>query len=75
MVFICASSQTVSSWGSWVRYRYKYYDAQLRHQIMFSFLKLSLDTQNAVFMMFVENYYAIHQGVSSGDKIPLEENH
>ena len=51
----------------------KYWDTQLRRQIMFLFLKLSLDKENAHFMNFVENCYVRPQGVPAEDKIPFEE--
>ena len=53
----------------------KYCDAQLRHEIMFWLLKLSVDNENAVFMRFVGKCYAKHQGVPSEDKIPFGEYH
>ena len=51
----------------------KYCDAQLRHEIMFWFSKLSLDNENVHSMRFVGKCYARHQGVPSEDKIPFEE--
>ena len=53
----------------------KYCDAQLRHEIMFWFSKLSLDNEIAHSMRFVGKYHARHQGVPSKDKIPFEEYH
>ena len=51
----------------------KYWDTQLRRQIMFWFLKLSLDKGNAHSMKFMENCYVRPQGVPAEDKIPFEE--
>ena len=52
-----------------------YCDAQLRHEIMFWFLKSSLETKTAHFMQFLEKAYPRPQAVSSKDKIPFEERH
>ena len=52
-----------------------YCDAQLRHEILFWFLKPSLDNENAHFMQFGKKSYPRPQAVSSKDKIPFEEPH
>ena len=54
----------------------KYYcDAQLRHEILFSFLKSSLEMKTAHLIRFGEKRYPRPHAVSSKDKIPFEKPH
>ena len=54
----------------------KYYcDAQLRHKVIFWFLKSSLETKTAHFIRFGKKCHPRPQAVSSKDKIPFEEPH
>ena len=53
----------------------KYWDTQLRRQIMFWLLKLTVNNENAHFMKFVKNFYVRPQGVPAEDKISFEEYH
>ena len=54
----------------------KYYcDAQLRHKVIFWFLKSSLETKTAHFIRFGKKCHPRPQAVSSKDKIPFEKPH
>ena len=52
-----------------------YCDTQLRHEIIFWFLKSSLETKTAHFIQFGKKCHPRPQAVSSKDKIPFEEPH
>ena len=54
----------------------KYYcDAQLRHKVIFWFLKSSLETKTAHFIRFGKKCHPRPQAVSSKDKIPFKKPH
>ena len=52
-----------------------YCDAQLRHEIIFWFLKSSLETKTAHFMRFGGKCHPRPQAVSSKDRIPFKKPH